>query len=536
MAVETVEREWQRLRQVAILLSVLSLCLYLPTLFHELFADDEIYLGFTNAMLRRSSWSELYLFFLKPANPWEFLPVRDLTYWIDFRLFGDNPTGFHLSNLLCYGVSVCAAGWFFRELYLLSAPKDRQRAGVLTACGTAVFAMHPAHVEAVAWVASRKDLLAGSFALLSSAVLANGIRCGWAWRQIALSIFFLMLAVFSKAAGLTQVLFNSVIVLVFWRSGLSVSLLRRWCALLLPLAVACAAAAIHLQMGETTGIRIENSPGVFAVLERASRIVTSLSGILFFPYHLGLYHDVYRFGSWHWLTSCALLLLCLFALVRAMSSPPRLWMLGVLLMVTPWGVYLQLMPFSTWSLMGERFAFVSVAGLSLIVVDAFSQRVRPRMALGVLLALASLCGVLTWNRVADWEFGGSLRAREFERNPAFHGAIRDRVVYVLLPEKRYTEAEALASHVARDYARDVLLALIDIDRAFKRLGTRQSDGRSQEFQVFCLATDTLLQALAVGYARIRWEADVSYNNILRSVERQWKLRYADAMSRCGEQS
>jgi len=40
--------DWQRLRNVLILLSVLAFCLYLPSLFYEAFADDDVYLAFAN--------------------------------------------------------------------------------------------------------------------------------------------------------------------------------------------------------------------------------------------------------------------------------------------------------------------------------------------------------------------------------------------------------------------------------------------------------------------------------------------------------
>ncbi|MBK7423067.1 MAG: hypothetical protein IPJ48_08215 [Propionivibrio sp.] len=77
-------RDWQKLQNILLLLLALTFCLYLPTLLHDAFADDEIYLAYMNRFLRQAPWSDLYQLFLKPQNPWEFLPLRDFTYWLDF--------------------------------------------------------------------------------------------------------------------------------------------------------------------------------------------------------------------------------------------------------------------------------------------------------------------------------------------------------------------------------------------------------------------------------------------------------------------
>ncbi len=529
--INSLDPQWKMLRTTSALLLVCSFCLFLPSLFHELFADDEIYLAYTNRMVRQLPWTDLYLFLLKPANPWEFLPLRDLSYWLDFRLFGDEPVGLHFSNLVWYAFSAAAFWWLVRELVLLFRPNWAGQANVLALCGSVLFVVHPAHVEAAAWVASRKDLMAGAFAFLAAATLARGLRTGWPARNALIAAVLLLFACFSKAAGMTQVLFLTILIAAAWRLAPGIPARRKVAALLLLWAVVVFAAVVHMKTGESTGIRIENHPGGLVMLDRASRIFSTLAGLLLWPHPLGLYHDVYRIGEWHWLTSgIALLLLAvgLFFVRRA------LWPLGVVLAVVPWAVYLQSIPFTTWSLASERFLFVSVGGLALILVEVMGHLAQPRRIISLLLLVTIPMGVINWTRVGDWEFGNTLRAREYERQPDFHNAIRDQVLYALLPQQQYIEAESLARNVPRDYGAAALAAAVDAERAFTAYSESRKAGPPTVdcTRAHCLAVASLRHALSLGYARIPGERDLSYNNLLRSLERQMKFRYADAAVLC----
>ena len=528
--------EWRRLGGIAILLLLLAFSLYLPSLFHYLFADDEIYLAFNNRIIRELPWAQLHQLLLKPANPWEYLPVRDLTYWLDLRVLGEDDFGFHLSNLVWYAVAAIGAGAVFRELILLCRPLWRGRATVLALCGVVIFVVHPVHVEAAVWVASRKDLLAGALSFFSLASLVRGLRHDWRLREMTLAAVLLLAACFSKASAMTTVLFMTVLALACWPIAARVSSWRRYVTLLCLWSVVALAFIVHMKMGAAMGIRIENHPGGLVQIERASRILSGLAGLLLLPYPLGLYHDIYRYGEWHWIVALAALLLAgvsVFAAVRRRS----IWAMGVLLATLPCVVYLQLVPFTTWSLVSERFLFVPVVGLSLILIETLGRLERPRHALSVLLAITVPCAVVTWFRVAEWEMPNAVLSREYDRQPRFHNAIRDQILYTLLPAKRYSEARDLAQEVPRDYARDALRAYIAVEVAYYEKTSENlvvPGARTMSVvQNYCATVGGLKQALALGYLRIPREQDVSYNNLLRSLEQNLRQRYSDSERLCG---
>ena len=529
------ESDWQKLQNLLILLLVLVFCLYLPSCFHEAFADDDIYLAFSNRMLREAHWSDLYQLLLRPANPWEYLPLRDFTYWLDFRLYGDEPNGFHATNLVWYAASGLVSFWFFRELILLCRPTWASRATILSLCGTLVFVVHPAHVEVAAWIASRKDLIAGTLGFSSLAVLARATRRHWDRREMILAALLLAAACFGKAAAMTNIVFATVLIGVNWAGSPEISRTKKITYLILFWALFALVFLIHFKVGQASGIRIENSPGMFSMVDRASRILTSLIGILLFPYPLRFYYDVYQIGNWHWLVSFFAAFLILISL-RSLSQRPSLWALGVVLSLSSLSIYLQLMPFTTWSLASERFVFVPVAGLALVLIDLVGRIASPAKIGGVVLMLVLPCTTVVWARIADWGDEPKLLVREYKLQPHFHNAIRDRIAFTLLPEKRYLEAETLARQLPRPYAREALLALVGAEQAYRQMTTASSSpspDRDEELRKnFCRNAEILRSATKNGYAHIPDEPDVSYNNILRTLDHQLKFAYSEARIKC----
>ncbi|MEI7428961.1 MAG: hypothetical protein WCL27_00790 [Betaproteobacteria bacterium] len=530
--------DWRKLQNILLLLLVLTFCLYFPTLYHDAFADDEIYLAYANRFLRESPWTDLYQLFLKPQNPWEFLPLRDFTYWLDFRIYGDEPNGFHATNLAWYGVSCMACFVMFRQLILLCRPALASRSRIFSLCGTLLFAVHPAHVEVAAWIASRKDLIAATLSFLALTLLVHALRRDWPWREVLMAAMLLFAACFGKASAMSTILMVVVLICMDWSEQIVTGRARKLCTLLVFWVLVALAFIIHLKVGENTGIRIENHPGLWVMLDRASRIFTVQIGILIFPYPLRFYYDAYQLGQWHWIVSAIAVLLLFFALF-VLSKRRSLWALGVVLTLSPLFIYLQLMPFTTWSLASERFVFVSVAGLALMLIDLLVRLSSPKVIGSLLLLIVMPCSVLIWSRVADWGGGRSvLLAHEYQLQPTFHNAIRDHIGSALLPEKRFEEGAVLARLVQRPYVVESLLALLDTEQAYLQMpgGIPNAEGKEDGNlkQNFCIAVANFRLAIHNGYDHIPYEPDISYNNILRSLDRQLKYRYADSQLLCAD--
>lgn len=99
------------------------------------------------------------------ATP-QYYPLVHSSYWIEYRLFGLTASAYHATNLLLHAVG---CGLVFRVLRLLEVP------GAWFAA--ALFAVHPVHVESVAWITERKNTLSLVFYLGSALLfLRRGLR------------------------------------------------------------------------------------------------------------------------------------------------------------------------------------------------------------------------------------------------------------------------------------------------------------------------------------------------------------------------
>jgi tetratricopeptide (TPR) repeat protein len=103
------------------------------------------------------------------ASNWH--PITWLSHMLDVQLFGSKPGVYHLINIVLHAVNSLLVFFFFRQL-----------TGALwrSAFVAALFAFHPMHVESVAWISERKDVLSGLFfflTLLAYAQYAKAKAC-----------------------------------------------------------------------------------------------------------------------------------------------------------------------------------------------------------------------------------------------------------------------------------------------------------------------------------------------------------------------
>ncbi len=114
---------------------------------------------------------EIKKIFTTLANGLEFLPVRDISYAIDYNIGQGRPLVFHVSNLIIYTLVVFSVFFYARVLYRLLFPMNKDgeysTSMVVAAVTALMFAVHPIHCEPVNFVTCRNALLSTLFFFVS---------------------------------------------------------------------------------------------------------------------------------------------------------------------------------------------------------------------------------------------------------------------------------------------------------------------------------------------------------------------------------
>ena len=168
-------------RLISILLMVAVLSVFSQMVRHDFINyDDGVYVTNnshvrTGLSIRNISWA----FTTMEASNWH--PLTWLSHMLDCQLYGLNPTGHYLTNLFFHMANVLL-------LFLVL----RTATGRLweSAMVAALFALHPLHVESVAWVSERKDVLSAFFWMLTILAYLRYIRSPGIGRYVIIVIFF----------------------------------------------------------------------------------------------------------------------------------------------------------------------------------------------------------------------------------------------------------------------------------------------------------------------------------------------------------
>ena len=141
----------------AVILLALATLPYLQTLRHDFVYDDYPYVAGNAYVQQGLTWPGIaWAFTTFRAGNWH--PVTWLSHLLDISVWGSEPAGHHFTNVILHAANTLL-------LFLIFS----QMTGALwrSALLAALFAVHPLHVESVAWIAERKDVLSTFFGLLA---------------------------------------------------------------------------------------------------------------------------------------------------------------------------------------------------------------------------------------------------------------------------------------------------------------------------------------------------------------------------------
>lgn len=155
---DKMQTRWKPILVISLALAGLTVFVYWPSLSCDFVDLDDGEYVTANGPIQQgiSIYGWLYAWSANVAANWH--PMTLLSLELDSTLWGQNPLGFHQTNLIFHTLNVVL---LYVVLWQMTQSVFR------SACVAALFALHPLHVESVAWVSERKDVLSTFFLLLT---------------------------------------------------------------------------------------------------------------------------------------------------------------------------------------------------------------------------------------------------------------------------------------------------------------------------------------------------------------------------------
>ena len=399
-------REWLYLAALV----VVVLLIYQPAWHGGFLWDDNAHV--TKPELR--SWHGLYRIWFELGATQQFYPLLHSAFWVEHRLWGDATLGYHLINILLHAAATVLAALVLRRL---AVP------GALLAA--AIFALHPVHVESVAWITEQKNTLSAVFYLAAMLVYLRFDQTRKAASYGgALGLFLLGLLSKTTAATLPAAL----LVIFWWQRGkLS---WRRDVGPLVPFFLLGAAAGVFTAWVERRLIGADGADFAFSFAERcliAGRVIWFYLGKLCWPVELMFVYPRWQPNAavwWQYLFPAAaiMLLVGLWAMRRRSRAPlaALLFFVGTLF---PALGFCNVFPF-VYSFVADHFQYLASLGIIALAAAAAASlpgrwRLCPRpVAHAACLVLLVGLGALTWLQSRTYGSDETLYRLTIEQNPA----------------------------------------------------------------------------------------------------------------------
>jgi tetratricopeptide (TPR) repeat protein len=379
---------------------------YAPALDGELLWDDEGHI--TRPDLR--DWDGLRRIWFDLGATQQYYPVTHSTFWLQQKLWGTEATGYHVVNVLLHAWSALTLVFVLRRLRVPGA--------VLAG---AIFALHPVHVESVAWISELKNVLSGLFYLAAAVIYLRFDERRERSVYVAALVLF-TLALLSKTV--TATLPGALLVSVWWRKG-TISW-RRDAVPLLPFLAFGAAAGLLTVWVEHALIGARGTEFDLTVMERllvGGRAVWFYLAKLLWPANLSFNYSRWTIDASEWtqyLYPAAALGAALAAwTVRSRTRAPLAALLvfcGTLFPVL--GIF-NVYPFR-YAFVADHFQYLAsipiIALASALIARALEGTSRRTFAFASVVLAAVLAG-LTWRQAHAYADVETLYRTTLERNP-----------------------------------------------------------------------------------------------------------------------
>jgi protein O-mannosyl-transferase len=379
------------------LVLIIGLPVFLPCLKNGFVWDDRQYLIDNSAVqaLSLKNVSRIFTSFTEG----NYHPVTFLSYLFEFHFFKLNPAGYHLINLILHLFNSLLVFW----LFLLVT-----RSSAVSLVTSILFAIHPLHVESVAWVSGRKDVLYAFFFISAIISYLYHLKKKKGSAFYCFSLFLFLLSALSKSMAVSLPLALFLVDYLIGRKFDKTALLDK-----VPFFVLSIVFAAIGFISQYTGGAVRQEPFILydSFLNACYAVVFYLNKA-FVPIRLSCFYPYP--GKMEKLISFLGLFMACIILIKAVPrkySKKLIFGLGFFLAtLLP---VLQLIPFSE-IVVADRFTYIPLIGIFYLAAEGsvwlYKRNSRPRrfFLLVISAAILSVMVMLSMARSKVWKDGLSL--------------------------------------------------------------------------------------------------------------------------------
>lgn len=376
--------------------------------------DDENYIV-NNTMVHGFSMKRLIAIFKTPQVMGNYHPLTLLTYAIEYEFAGDNASVFHTTNIVLHLINVVIV---FLLVFKLTGKYQ------IAFFVSLLFGIHPMHLESVAWISSRKDMLFSLFLLLGFLTYLKYIqRKNIGFYLLTLAMF--CLSVLSKGMA---IIFPPILVLIdvlYQRKFQKNIILEKIPFFLIAIAFTF------------IGITAQQSGGAMNELTDVVTLQNIFIGTygfaiyiikLFIPFQLSAFHP-YPFVDmnempFYFYISILIVPVFVYLLIRTYKKQAIIFF-GLLFYVISIAPVLQILPFGK-ALFAERYTYISYIGLLLALVVfiyngsvSFGKKyptIKKLLLQGIFFSII-IFAYITYTRSAVWKNSDSLWTDVIDKYP-----------------------------------------------------------------------------------------------------------------------
>jgi tetratricopeptide (TPR) repeat protein len=419
---------------------IISICLiltitfvsFLPSLKNDFINWDDNQYVTENVTITDLSWENIKTIF-SHFYMGHYHPLTLLSYSIEFEFHKLNPFIYHTTNLILHLFNSLFVFWL---IFML-------KGGILTSLWVAfLFGIHPLHVESVAWISERKDLLY-SFFFLESVICYLYYRKTQGVNYYYLSIFLFILSLLSKSMAVTLPFILLIHDYLLDRKFDKKTLIEKIPFLFFALTFGI----IALFSKDPTGkISQRSSVTFFENILIVSDILVSYLSKLILPNKLSCLYPPVKLGTYSWVYLLAMAIIFIGGIILSRYNKKIIF--GLLFFL------ITLLPVLPLKIVADRYTYIPYRGLFYIGGAGFSwlyhrkierAKIVKTSLLILFIGIVGMFSFLTWERCKVWEDSISLWSDVLKNHPDILIAYIDRGA-AFLNKKEYDKSISDYNH------------------------------------------------------------------------------------------